>query len=360
MANTDIYSLAEALGAKNLTRNLGASPLGRKYLLQQERAKGAEEFLDSSKTAGGAITGGIALYLERKQENKALEELNTQMQAEQEAKAARRESLINALPEANRVIAGALTNEDDLAKYAMQTLTPPSEEDKLALENRRLQNQKLKKEISSIGYSSRGDQPIGNYSPKVANAIDTDLLKNSNALAATAESSAMKLGQLEEILNRNKTGKVSGKLEAAGQYVPFVNSKDYQAAQQLSTDLGLESSALLKGQTSDKDVARSIAANPSWDYENSANEIIIKNKKAFLKTLQDKADFDNNWVSRYGSTLATDERGISHKKAWQDTQKQLFVGYGGEIVDSKKKDKQGASVPQNDRKQALKNKYGLN
>lgn len=354
----DIYQLAKLLGAKNISESpLASSIQGRNFLNQKEGSKFLEDQLNSQTTSLGALSSGIALYVQKKNERQALEELNKQMQAEEQARVARRESLIGALPEANRVIANALTNDEDLAKYASDILTPPSEEDRLDLENKRLQNQKLRKEINSVGQQS---QSFGRYSPKVAEAVDKDLLKNSNQSATIAESSLTKLNQLEEILNRNKTGKVSGKLEAMGQYIPLVNSKDYQAAEQLSTDLGLESSALLKGQTSDKDVARSIAANPSWDYENSANDIIIKNKKAFLKTLQDKADFDNTWVSRYGSTLATNERGISHKKAWQDAQKQLFVGYGGEIVNSEKKDKQETTAPQNDKKQALKNKYGLN
>ena len=147
----DIYTLAQQLGAKNLTNNAFASnPMAQKYLTQRGRAQSAQEQLQSTKTPLGALSSGIALYLERKRENKALEELNAQMQAEEQAKAARRESLINALPEANRVIGGALSDED-LPKYAMQTLTPPSEEDKLALENKRLQNQKLQSELAGGG-----------------------------------------------------------------------------------------------------------------------------------------------------------------------------------------------------------------
>jgi len=147
----DIYSLAEQLGAKNITNNpFSSNPIARKYLLQQGRSKSAEDQLASTTTPLGALSSGIALYMQRKRENQALEEMNAQMEAEQQAKAQRRESLINALPEANRVIGGALEDKD-LPGYVMQTLTPASEEDKLALENNRLQNQKLKSEIAGGG-----------------------------------------------------------------------------------------------------------------------------------------------------------------------------------------------------------------
>jgi hypothetical protein len=152
MADTDIFSLAKVLGAKNITNNTFAnSPSGRNFILQNERANSAQRQLDATQTPLGAISSGIALYVQRKRENQALQELNAQMQAEQEVKAARRESLINALPEANRVIGNALSSDEDLAKYAIQTLTPPKEEDILSLENKRLQNQKLKSEVAGGG-----------------------------------------------------------------------------------------------------------------------------------------------------------------------------------------------------------------
>lgn len=295
MANTDIYSLAEALGAKNLTRNLGASPLGRKYLLQQERAKGAEEFLDSSKTAGGAITGGIALYLERKQENKALEELNTQMQAEQEAKAARRESLINALPEANRVIAGALTNEDDLAKYAMQTLTPPSEEDKLALENKRLQNRKLQKEINtpiSIGGTGSDKAPAG-Y--RFTQAGELEAIPGGPATKQSAESSGkvalikQGLSDTQELENSllDKNGSFNrrkiigmrspGRIGARDEYSKLFNS--------INARLRLESGAAVP-ESEVKRAFETFAPNP-LDSDETIRSKLARQKQFFLSAEQE-------------------------------------------------------------------------
>ena len=161
----DILTLAQQLGARNLTDNaFSSNPLTQKFLTERSRTNNAAEQLQSSKTPLGALSSGIALYMQRKQENKALEELNQQFQIEQQARAARRESLINALPEANRVIGGALEDDKDLAKYAIQVLGS-GEEDELALENKRLQNQKLKKEISetSSTSSANAEKPPAGY-----------------------------------------------------------------------------------------------------------------------------------------------------------------------------------------------------
>lgn len=199
----DILTLAQALGAKNLTNNaFAANPLSQRYLMERGRAQTAEEQLQATKTPLGALSSGIALYVQRKRENQALEELNKQMKAEEAAKAARRESLIGALPEANRVIAGALTDED-LPKYAMQTLTPPSEEDKLALENKRLQNQKLRKEINAP--APRTDSQGNIIAP--AKPLPTTALKLQNEaldIIGTANGINADLNQVEKQLETNK------------------------------------------------------------------------------------------------------------------------------------------------------------
>lgn len=200
----DIYTLAQQLGARNLTGNaFSSNPVTQRYLTERGRAQTAEEQLQSTRTPLGALSSGIALYVQRKRENQALEELNKQMQAEEAAKAARRESLIGALPEANRVIAGALSDED-LPKYAMQTLTPPSEEDRLALENKRLQNQKLQKEIQAIGQTPQG-KPLPPAALKLQNeALDiigtaSGINADLNQVEKQLETNKLKLGPVENL-----------------------------------------------------------------------------------------------------------------------------------------------------------------
>lgn len=151
MENTDIISLAQQLGAKNLLKNqFSSNPLTQKYLTQRGRAQTAQEQLQATETPLGALSSGIALYVQRKRENEALNELNKQMEAENQARASKRQAIMGLLPEDKRPIADILENDEDLAKYASQVLAPPSEEDKLSLENKRLQNQKLRKDINKV------------------------------------------------------------------------------------------------------------------------------------------------------------------------------------------------------------------
>lgn len=200
----DIYTLAQQLGARNLTGNaFSSNPVTQRYLTERGRAQTAEEQLQSTRTPLGALSSGIALYVQRKRENQALEELNKQMQAEEEARKVRRESLIGALPEANRVIAGALSDED-LPKYAMQTLTPPSEENRLDLENKRLQNQKLQKEIQTVGQTPQG-KPLPPTALKLQNeALDiigtaSGINADLNQVQKQLETNKLKLGPVENL-----------------------------------------------------------------------------------------------------------------------------------------------------------------
>jgi hypothetical protein len=187
MADTDIISLAQQLGAKNLLKNqFSSNPLTQKYLTQRGRAQTAQEQLQATTTPLGAISSGIALYVQRRRENQALEELNAQMQAEEQAKAVRRESLINALPEDRRVIGNAL-DDKDLPEYLMKTLTPMSEEDKLSLENKRLQNRKLQKEINQVGTAvGNGEKAPAGY--RFTQTGDLEAIAGGPATKQSAES----------------------------------------------------------------------------------------------------------------------------------------------------------------------------
>lgn len=287
---TDIYTLAQQLGAKNLLKNqFSSNPLTQKYLTQRGRSRTAEEQLQATQTPLGAISSGIALYVQRKQEDKALEELNAQIQAEEQAKVARRESLINALPEANRVIAGALTNEEDLAKYAMQTLTPPSEEDKLALENKRLQNRKLQKEISQVGVSAgSGEKAPAGY--RFTQTGDLEAIAGGPATKQSAEA-AGKIALIKQGLAdveafesqiKNKDGafnrakiaglRVYGRPNARDEYSKLNNS--------LNARLRLESGAAVP-ETEVERAFETFAPNP-FDSDATIESKLKRQKEFFL------------------------------------------------------------------------------
>lgn len=157
----DIYQLAKLLGAKNITESpFAASIQGRNYLSARGNTQSAEEQLQGTKTPLGAISSGIALYVQRKREQDALDELNKQMEAEQQANAQRREALIGTLPESERVIAGFL-DDKGLQDYAVSKLKPMTPQEQLDLENQKLQNEKLRKELSNKGKPDQGKAPAG-------------------------------------------------------------------------------------------------------------------------------------------------------------------------------------------------------
>lgn len=77
---------------------------------------------------------------------------------------------------------------------------------------------------------------------------------------------------------------------------------------------------MLKGQTSDKDVERSLLTTPSFDKEPPANKQIIKDQKAALTVVAETPKFTAAWRNRYGSTLGTDEQGRTYDEAKLDFQ----------------------------------------
>jgi len=332
MENPNIISLAQQLGAKNLLKNqFSSNPLTQKYFTARGASQNAEEQLQSTTTPLGAISSGLALYMQRKQENKTLEELNQQMQVEQQVKTARRESLINALPEDRRVIGDALDDEE-LPKYVMQILTPPSEEDKLALENKRLQNQKLRKDINQVGkVSSSGDN--GEKAPagyRFTRTGDLEAIAGGPATKQSAEA-AGKIALIKQGLSdveafesqiKNKDGsfdrakiaglRVYGRPNARDEYSKLNNS--------LNARLRLESGAAVPEQ-----------------------EV----KRAFETFAPNPLDSDATIQSKLGRM----------KEFFSGAQTEIGQGRGADPV---KPVEQNKSVQSNDKKQALKNKYGLN
>lgn len=189
----DIISLAKALGAKNITNSAFAnSSQGRQFLQARERRGNSEKILNAATTPIGAISGGIGLYLQRKRENKALGELNRQLERDAVVNNERRSSLINSLPEDQRMVAGALEDKD-LMNLVLKNFTPAEEKDKLSLQNQRLQNQKLQRDLSSQGIDSLDKenkllrnqklrQDISGTSPKKNKPIPASALKIQNDL----------------------------------------------------------------------------------------------------------------------------------------------------------------------------------
>lgn len=331
MEDTQIFSLAKALGAKNLTNNsFSSNPLTQNYLTQRTRAQTAEEQLQATKTPLGALSSGIALYMQRKQENKALGELNEQMKAQEMQQEERRRALVASFPEAERVGADALDYET-LAKIQGDRLKGLTPEDKLDLDNKRLQNIRLQRELS-------GDVPIKPM-PATAlklqneeletigttNNINQDLAKVQNQL----RNKELKLGFTANIRSnvRNKLGDSS---PASRNFDSFVRTLEKQRNDSLR---------LNKGVQTEGDSVR------AW------NEL--------FDSINDPKLVDE----RLSEIQKINERAADLKKLNVD---QIRANYNNPPIDYSQYQKGTAAIGDNrndgnnDKKQALKNKYGLN
>lgn len=275
----DVFTLAKLLGARNISESpLATSPLGRGYLNQREYTQNAEQNLQSTRTPLGALSGGIALYVQRKRENEALEQLNKQMEADNQARLAKRQAIVGLLPEDKRPIADIIENDQDLAKYASDILTPPSQREQLALENAQLQNQKLKRDINKaeVSYDVNGNE----ISAKPVK-LPVQALKMQNEgldVIGTAGGINADLGVVEKQLEdkKLKLGPVenlkSQALNAAGRSTP--ESRNYASFLATLEKQRNDSLRLNKGVQTDKDAER------AWNelFNNLSDPEVVKQR----------------------------------------------------------------------------------
>lgn len=174
-----------------------------------------------------------------------------------------------------------------------------------------------------------------NIDPVLSRQVDKEVIINNRKSGDLASDSLRSLEQIENALFDSKgnpkvnTGKSKAALEYAGQIIPFVDSSNYQDVVSKSQKLSLDVSSMLKGQTSDKDVERSLLTTPSFDKEPPANKQIIKDQKAALTVVAETPKFTAAWRNRYGSTLGTDEQGRTYDEAKLDFQAKRFKELGG-------------------------------
>jgi hypothetical protein len=193
------------------------------------------------------------------------------------------------LPEDKRPIADILENDEDLAKYASQVLASPSEEDKLSLENKRLQNRKLQKEINQVGTAAgNGEKAPAGY--RFTQTGDLEAIAGGPATKQSAESAGkialvkQGLGDVEAFENqiKNKDGsfnrakiaglRVYGRPNARDEYSKLNNS--------LNARLRLESGAAVP----ESEVARAFetfAPNP-LDSDATIQSKLARQKEFFL------------------------------------------------------------------------------
>jgi len=206
--------------------------------------------------------------------------------------------------------------------------------DELDIQYKKAQLNKLNADSRKLNLISQNN--VQNIDPILARNVDKDAILKSRETAEIANSSLKSLDQIENSLFNKEgqpkftTGKSQAFKEKIGQYVPLVDSSNYQNVLSKSTKLGLDISSMLKGQTSDRDVSRSLETVPGYDKDPKANKRIIKDQKAALKVVSEMPKFVSQWRSKYGSTIATDEQGKTFDEAYLDWQGQRFKELGGQ------------------------------
>jgi hypothetical protein len=276
----DIYSFAKLLGASNITDSpLAKSIQGRQYLNERSASQTAEQNLQTTQTPLGAISGGIALYLQRKRENKALEDLNAQMQAEDAARIEKRQSLVNVLPEEDRQMANFL-DDANLQDYVVGKLKPVSEKDKLAIENDRLQNRKLQKEISMSDQVPQG-KPLTAPALKMQNeALD---------IIGTAKGINADLGAVEKQLDSDqiKLGPIENLKSQARNYAGFSSpeSRNFSSFKATLEKQRNDSLRLNKGVQTEGDAQR------AWNelFNNLNDKEVVKQRLQEIQKINERA-----------------------------------------------------------------------
>lgn len=207
------------------------------------------------------------------------------------------------------------------------------ESDKLDMDYKRAQIGKLNADAAKAAKIEKTG--MTGVDPVLARQVDKDVILKNREAGMSADKSLRALNQIENIFFDAKgspkvnTGKTQGMLEAVGQFIPGVDSEAYQSAKAKTNEMSMEIASMLKGQTSDRDVARSIETVPSFSYSPAANKQIIKDKRAALKVVSEMPRFVSQWRSKYGSTIGTDEQGRTFDEAYLDWQSARFQQLGG-------------------------------
>ena len=215
------------------------------------------------------------------------------------------------------------------AKLGYKSMAQTSDE--LDLAYKREQINKLRNEANK----SKGNGNNAPLDPILTRQVDKDVILQSRESSAGANDSLKSLQAIESALfdekgnPKVKTGKAQSTGQALGQILPWVDSSTYQDVQSKATKLSLDTASMLKGQTSDKDVARSLMTAPGYDKTPEANRRIIRDQKASLRVVAESPRFISAWRNRYGSTLGTDEEGRTFDEAFLDWQKSRFEELGG-------------------------------
>ena len=161
---------------------------------------------------------------------------------------------------------------------------------------------------------------------------DAKQVQASRAASSAAEQSRSLLGRARELLPEINTGKGATVTKLVNQALSMVGSEasEGRAAlseefDALSKELGAQSLQLFGGSDTEKELEVAIRTNPELSKTNTANDRIIRRKLRAIETLQQRPDFESQWLQRNGSLVNPDANtGEYFGRAWRRFQSESF------------------------------------
>jgi hypothetical protein len=175
-------------------------------------------------------------------------------------------------------------------------------------------------------------QATGDNDPILARQVDKDTIIEARAAATSAKITLRTLGQLNNILDKSKTGKYRAFGASVAQYVPIKsnNTVNYQTAESLSKKLAVDIAKQLKP-VSNVDIIFSANQIPSFDKLPEANKQISANIEAVEKLSGDIPQFISKWRAENGSTINTDKDGRTYDEVKSEWELKRFEELGGSL-----------------------------
>lgn len=161
---------------------------------------------------------------------------------------------------------------------------------------------------------------------------DAKQVQASREASGKAEQSRSLLNRARELLPELNTGKGAEVTKLVNQALSTLGSEAsegraalYEEFDALSKELGAQTLQLFGGSDTEKELEVAIRTNPELSKTNTANDRIIRRKLRAIETLQQRPDFESQWLQRNGSLVNPDaSTGEYFGRAWRRFQAESF------------------------------------
>lgn len=200
------------------------------------------------------------------------------------------------------------------------------------LKQQELANSSRLVDAQSNYYNSRSDV-LENPIPKISNRDEMRMMKSEEG-AQAAQGVEQLASQAQAILKRYETNKAAPIVGKFGQIANAIGLagdetkkkiKDYESLDKISSELAIKTLAQFGGNDTDKELKISMETNVDPNALVETNEETLKRKIAAAQILQQKPDFEAQWVAKTGGLNRLDpQTGQSFGAAWLRHQKESW------------------------------------